>query len=226
MAKRRTPPPAKKKPDKYVVTTFIPEVKATEATNAFKIFHTTYTCQVANIHTESLESMRKRQPRGDESGAAGVRYAQELRIVDLTIDGMVEVMMEGGTVHLLDETKAREIYETIRGHLEDWANVYAVAINRPDLPEDDLRSLDMFASIIYPTARHYIETERTEHVLARLRALRGPRYFDLAGLREGIQRRTAPEEPAPYVAPIAHTSMMDNLANPPEFISPVKSKWT
>lgn len=218
---RRTSKPKK---DKYVIDTFVPEVSRDEQSAAFKIFHVRYLCRIANVHTETLTAMMSRQPRGNEFGAEGRRYAQELRPVYLTIASMAELMLEGATIHLSETGKAKEIYLTVKQHLQDWCRHVDLSINRREIPEDDLRALDMFAAVIYPYARHDIETSNSENLLSQL--------FARQSARSGLFRRHTPEQQKEIDArargytetPLQHSSLMDSLANPPESV--VKSKWT
>ncbi len=222
---KRKPVVRPPKKDKYVIDTFVPEVSKAEQTPAYKIFHTLYQCQVANIHTESLESMLKRQPYGNEHGAAGMRYAQELRFVYLTIAGMTELTMEGATIHLLDNGQSKEIYETIKDHLRSWARHVELSINRMDLPEDDLRALDMFAAIVYPHARYDIERTGSDNWRDSLFGRNGRNA--LFRRHNAEQQKVVDQAATGYVeTPMQHQSMMDILANPPPVIDKVKSKWT
>ena len=216
--------PRAPKKNKYVIDTFLPEVTRAEQTAAYKLFHNRYLCMIANIHTETMESMLSRQPRGDESGRAGRRYAQELREVYLTIAMMTELSLEGATIRLIDPNAAEEIYEIIQSHLRDWTRHVQVSINRRDIPEDDLRALDMFAASVYPYARHRIEQNASGSLLGH--------YTSGQMAQSRLFRRHAPERQKEVDArargfaevPLQHSPMIDGIANPPETV--VKSKWT
>lgn len=219
--------PNRKPKNRWVEEGSFQEVQIHEQTAAFKLFNVVFDARVAKIHLESVELLKKRQPRGNEYGSAGRAQGSELVTVRLTIAAMSEMMLEGATVHLIHQEDAIRVYEIVTEHLRDWDAHLNAAIKPMDPPMDDLRALEAFAGAVYPYARQDFEKKRGGHVLGSM--LPG------LSLRERLFNRYGEMEAAAFnaeatgydTAPLTHQTIIQKLDLPQAPVPDgIKSKWT
>lgn len=203
-----------------VLTDFLPVVTEEEQTAAYKLFHKKYKCQVAQVHTETVEYLEMRPVAGNEYQGAGRLKAQEMQRVRLSAAALTQMVVEdGATIVLNNRSDAMEIYNTIKQHLRDWQQYQLTSIHGRRVPEEDLRAFDQFAAIIYPYARNDIEKSGSDMLfagtpLANLLRGTGGSFGGFSRFNKHQQKKVIEEARGTEEVPLHHDPMIQGITDP------------
>lgn len=75
----------------------------------------------------------------------------------LPISEIVDLHRKGATVRLVNSEDIKTIYTYITNHLRAWVELSSYGLNVNGGPFEDLRAMEVFASEIYDTAKHYFK---------------------------------------------------------------------
>lgn len=203
-----------------ILTDFLPVVPEEQQSAAYRLFHIKYKCQVAQVHTETLEYLEMRPVAGNEYQGAGRLKAQELQQVNLTAAAMAEmVVQDGATIVLNNRSDAMTIYNLIKQHLKDWQLYQLTSIHGRKIPVDDLHAFDQFAAIIYPFARGDIEKSGSDMLfagtpLAELLRGRGGGFGGFSRFNKNQQQRVMQDARGSEEVPMQHDPMLQGIIDP------------
>jgi len=201
-----------------VIKTFIPWAEPEQQSAAYKLFHNSYLCRMAQIHLYDLEYLRDATMVTTGRPDWDRELAQQMVTVQLTPAAMATFVHEGAQFRLVNPEDAVVIYRTIKEHLQNWLGEVEVALHRRTPPLAALRAFDELAAAIYPYAKQGL-IERPFHgrlgdFVANLSRARG-------GMTRQLQMPVTEDNPAPQ-AP-AHTPFADSIAR---LDSERKKQWS
>ena len=93
--------------------------------------------------------------------------ANELVTRMMSIKEMVEFFARGVTIAVVKHSDTKVIYERITDHLQAWKRELETSLHIRNAPLDDLRTMDRFASAVYPHAQQHFTEEIVESLIAR-----------------------------------------------------------
>ena len=193
-----------------VITNFLPRRNAKNHSPAYKIWHYTFTCTIAQMFLVTAEFLE--QGGSITSGSASIdrQMANNIVQVQLTPAAMAGYLAEGATLALVEMEDAAKIYQMIHDHLSQWQRELQFNPHVVTAPIEDLRQLDALAAAIYGQARFHFRTDpfhgRLVNVLTGLARGRG-------GLtRNGGMLPQQSSVKAPLPGPESHPAMADSIA--------------
>ena len=194
--------------------TILPRRNVKNHSAAYKIWHYTFTCTIAQMHLVSAEFLEQGGSITSGNPAIDRQMANNIVTVQITPAAMAGFLAEGATLALVEMSDAAKIYQMIHDHLSDWQRALQ---NNPHVikaPVDELRQLDALATAIYPQARVFFRSDPFHGKLVNV-------LMGMTRSRGGITRTgsllpSGPAVKAPLPGPEAHTPMAESIARASE----------
>lgn len=195
----------------HVITTFLPIAPDPKLHSAaYKIFHYEWEASVPYTYVFTENYMR-------QSGMLVSDAGYDARLPNQMIDGRYTIAQlavlfeEGAQIKLQNPMDAKDIYDLIARHLEDWSTYLNgnASFDYSKAPMDDLMNLSRLADELYGFAARFFRHEQPRGKLARRLDQMRSRFS------VGIGRRRAPKpEPGVVVeAPVmpSHSDLTKNI---------------
>ncbi len=183
------------------------------------------------------------------SGVAAYDHATawEPRLMSISVVRMTELWHGGANIHLVDADKyVRQIYEDIQKHLNAWTEHLNTTYNVRNYPEEDLKILDDFNSMMYEHAKWIDKKTTWDGMLASRNNIPSIATFSnfwekrdklkteeerQAGSRMGGRYKTKSglefiSDPATQAAEVQRLSDMDHTGKEALDIHPARTTWS
>lgn len=194
----------------HQLTGFLPKIKSSKHSAAYKIFHYPFLCRIAQMHLVSAEVIAQVGSLTTGNAAEDRNLALQQVDVQLTIAAMAEYLSEGAAITITNPEDAANVYRIIKRHLDDWMEASQANMHLLSAPNEDLHKLDELAGEVYPYARHLLIekpfhgqlTNRLQELLARRGGIGRLSRATQTEQKQERQQTTAP----------THTPMADAIA--------------
>lgn len=168
-------------------------MSAENHTPAFKIWHYYWQCMISQhyVLNDAITQQFGFPTCGDKNIDRNLANAK-MR-VQLTINDMVEYFDEGAEIDILDIQDSIKIYQIVYEHLNEWHSATHTNAALVDVPVEDLRKMDRFATDLWRIVKGHVAAKPMGGQLAnRLRAMEGRRVFGRKTKEES--KREVPDE--------------------------------
>lgn len=123
------------------------------------IFNKRFICQIQQMHTLSESKLNIFGISTSGNKDIDETLLRQWIHMPMTIAEMVEYNNKGIPIIVNNPVECVEIYETVKAHLKMWHDHVTNNINVGNVPVDDLRKMDDFASKVFPIAAGYKKPE-------------------------------------------------------------------
>lgn len=174
-------------------------------TAAYKIFNYYVECMIPAMYLYSQEYVAKFGLYTSGDADVDAQTFQSMVKANLTVVQMAQHSSDGATLSLIHPEEAKQIYQWIVEHLNDWTDAVNRDPNQRDkVPVADLRLLDQFAKEIYPLAR--------QHMSQQVSGSRLFRSLDRLNRRANVSRSMTTPEIVQSQVPTEHSPMAQVIA--------------
>lgn len=133
--------------------------KASEHTNAYKLFHYPFYCKVPAMFTITQDELDVRGAVTSGRPELDRAIANEPMDIRCTIRQMIEYRREGAQITLIrPKEDSVRIYDILTGFLGDIQQQMDRSFNVQIKDQELVQEVDEFAAEVYKIARHFIKT--------------------------------------------------------------------
>lgn len=120
----------------------------------YNLWHVLYQCRVPYIQSMSVEELAQKGMHVTGIAAYDHATAWEPRLISIPVVRMIELWHSGANVYLVNaDQHVRQIYEDIQKHLAAWTQHINQTYNIRHIPEEDLKLMDEFNSVMWEHAK-------------------------------------------------------------------------
>lgn len=127
----------------------------------YPLWHIPYQVRVPYIQTLTVEELAEKGIYTSGVAAYDHATAWEPRLISISVVKMIMLWNQGANIYIVDmENCCRQIYEDIQKHLEAWVAHINTSYNLRTYPEEDLKLMDQFNTVMYEHAK-WVDRKKT-----------------------------------------------------------------
>lgn len=136
-------------------------------TAQYKIWHSTFLCQMRDIDTKSIDYLKIFGTLDTGDPRFNMEASNEVVLRRLTIIEMIKYFNEGVNVFIKRPEDCKTIYILIQEHLQNWAKEVSYTLRPDSIPKEELLIMENFANVVYDHAKWYLDSALVDSPFAR-----------------------------------------------------------
>lgn len=133
----------------------------------YKIWHTTFLCQMRDIDTKSIDYLKIFGTLDSGDPRLNMEASNEMVLRRLTIIEMIKYFHDGINVFVKNPEDCKKIYILIQEHLQNWSRELQYTLRPDSVPTEELLIMEQFADVVYEHAKWYLDSALVDSPFAR-----------------------------------------------------------